>query len=527
MRKLCNLHSIDRMQPLPIAHHGLHASRSNWSSGIKRIHVWTDFRIRVMTLRMFHAVMELNEWKEFAMLLKGLKAFYEGTFWLRDIVDRRKTARWSRVELEASLTRRFRQTATYAIQNSPFFADIAASNQIDPTRCSPQDFPELTKNQLIQDFDRIVTEPTLSQARITEFFEHSRDPSELLDERFHVLRTSGSTGTPGYTAFTPREWIRGCSSQFRVMPGLRIRKRLAFVGVTNHHFAGVSLALTGRRGINRLFYDCRAYDLNSPTAEIVHQLNEFQPQVLSGYANVLMMLAHEQRAGRLHIQPLFVCSSGEVMRPNVRQELEATFPVPIVDMYSSSETLFMAAATSAEGFTLFEDDFIFEIFPTHLLVTNVFNRTVPLIRFRIDDVLVPSEPTSVSPFRRISHVAGRNDRPFSLRNNAGQLELIPPTSLIYLPIPEVSGLQVVVVSDRELIFRVKLDSQLNQNLLARQQMLAEIESGLRGWLTHKRLDQSVKLRVDATTQLQLDPVSGKARLIIVASDAKSVLSKAA
>lgn len=461
------------------------------------------------------------------MLRKALDALYEGTFWLRDLADRRRTARYSRSDLQNSLDRRFRELARFAVQRSPYFAEIVASHHIDPETCLPQDFPELTKKTLIHDFDRIVTEPALSRASITGFFEVSRDPTELFDGKFHVLRTSGSTGTPGFTAFTPREWIRGCSSQFRVMPGLQIRKRLAFVGVTHHHLAGVSLAMTGRRGVNQLFYDCRAFDFNSPTADLVRQLNEFQPHVLSGYANVLMLLAHEQRAGRLRVRPRFVCSSGEVMRPNVRQELEATFPVPVVDMYSSSETLFMGAATSAEGFTLFEDDFIFEIFPKHLLVTNVFNRTVPLIRYRIDDALIVGEPTAGSPFRRISQIAGRNDQPFSLRNNDGQLELIPPLTMTYLPIPEVDGLQVVVVSDHELIFRVRLDSQISLNLAARRQMLAEIESGLRGWLTHKRLEQSVKFRVDADTPLQLDPISSKARLILVENEAKSALPKAA
>lgn len=86
-----------------------------------------------------------------------------------------------------------------------------------------------------------MTDSALSRERITDFFEESHNPTELFDGRFHVLRTSGSIGTPGYTAFTPREWIRGCRSQFRVMPGLRLRKRLAFVGVTHHHLAGVRL----------------------------------------------------------------------------------------------------------------------------------------------------------------------------------------------------------------------------------------------------------------------------------------------
>lgn len=461
------------------------------------------------------------------MLRKALEALYEGTFWLRDLADRRRISRYSRNELQNSLDRRFRELASFAIQRSPYFAEIADNHHIDADTCLPQDFPELTKNTLICDFDRITTDSALTRDRITDFFEVSHDPTELLDGKFHVLRTSGSTGTPGYTAFTPREWIRGCSSQFRAMPGLRIRKRLAFVGVTHHHFAGVSLALTGRRGVNRLFYDCRAFDLNSSVAELVLQLNQFQPHVLSGYANVLMLLAQEQQVGRLRIHPRFVCSSGEVMRPNVRQELEATFPVTIVDMYSSSETLFMGAATSSEGFMLFEDDFIFEIFPTHLLVTNVFNRTVPLIRYRIDDALVVAEPTLDSPFRRIAQIAGRNDQPFSLRNNDGQLETILPLVMTYLPIPEVNGLQVVILNDHELIFRVQLESHINLNLMARRQMLAEIESGLRRWLTHKRLEQSVKFQIDADTPLQLDPVSGKARLILVQNEAQSALPKVA
>lgn len=92
---------------------------------------------------------------------------------------------------------------------------------------------------------------TLNRQRITEFFEESHDPTRLLDGPFNVLRTFISTEMPGYTVFTPREWIWGCRSQFRVMPGLRLRKRLVFVGVTNHHLPGVSLTLTGRREVNQ------------------------------------------------------------------------------------------------------------------------------------------------------------------------------------------------------------------------------------------------------------------------------------
>lgn len=136
------------------------------------------------------------------MLRKGFDAVYEGTFWRRDLADRRRIARLSRNELQISLDRRFRELARFAIRHSSYFRETADSHHIDPETCLPQDFPELTKKTRIHDFDRIVTDSALSHDRITDFFEESHDPTELLDGRFHVLRTSGSTGTPGYTAST-------------------------------------------------------------------------------------------------------------------------------------------------------------------------------------------------------------------------------------------------------------------------------------------------------------------------------------
>lgn len=144
------------------------------------------------------------------MLLKGLKAIYEGTFWLRDIADRRKVTRCSRAKLDASLTCRLREQVSFEIQHVPHFADLTVTNQIDPNYGLTQDYPEFTKNTLTRDSDRIVTEPALSRARITEFFDRSHDPTELLDREFHVLRTLGSTGTPEYLA-------KDCNARTRVL----------------------------------------------------------------------------------------------------------------------------------------------------------------------------------------------------------------------------------------------------------------------------------------------------------------------
>ncbi len=444
----------------------------------------------------------------------GLSSLIELRNWLRDFAERRRVAAWSRAQLEADHAQRFRELVLFAANRSPYFADVIASRGLDPNTCELTDFPELTKATLNQEFDRIVTESSLNRQRIGEFLRQSGDPTELMDDRFFVLQTSGTTGDPSYMVYTPREWIRGCSHRSRVVPGIQWRQRVAFYGVTHQHLAGVSLAMTGRRGLNQLFFDSRSYDVNLPVSEIVAHLNKFQPQVLSGYANLLTILAHEQQQQRLTIRPKFVCSSGEVMNPAVRESLEKTFSATVVDLYSTCETLFIGAASSSEGLMLFEDDILFEIFPTHILVTNVFNRTIPLIRYRLDDVVIPLDRPKPGPFRWLQQVAGRNTEPFDLQNNAGQLEKVSTFSMMYLPIPPVPGFQVVVVGTDQLVFRVKLESDLSDDL--RDETLRAIESVIREWLVRKQMDQAVRFTIQETAQLELDPKSGKTKTIVFA-----------
>ena len=442
----------------------------------------------------------------------GLSSLFELRHWLRDFSERRRVAKWSRAELEADHAQRFRELVLFAARRSPYFADVISSRGLDPGKCDLADFPELTKATLSREFDRIVTDPAVSRQRIGEFLQRSSDPTELMDGRHFVLRTSGTTGDPSYMAYTIREWIRGCSHRSRVVPDIQWRQRIAFFGVTLGHFAGVSLALTGSRGINQLFFNCRPFDLDLPVAEIVDRLNRFQPHVLSGYANLLMILAHEQQQQRLKVRPKFVCSSGEVMQPLVREALEKTFQATVVDLYSTCETLFIGAASSSEGLMLFEDDIIFEIFPTHILVTNLFNRTIPLIRYRLDDVLIPLDPPKPGPFRWLKQVAGRRSEPFELKNNTGHLEKFTTYSILFLPIPPVPGLQVVITGTDQLLFRVKLDPALSDD--SRREILRATEAAIRDWLVRKQLDQAVGLRVEETAQLEIDPISGKTRPII-------------
>jgi phenylacetate-CoA ligase len=212
------------------------------------------------------------------------KKWIEGTWWLHDFADRAILARASRDWLEATQQRRFRRLVRHVWQHSRYYRSLMIARNLDPESCRVGDFPEMSKQDLIEHFDDIVTDPRISLKVVRDFHERNNDPTALLDDRYYVVRMSGSSSQIGYLAYTSREWIRGRSHHLRFAPGLRLRKRSAWIGCGGH-YAGVTVGLTGRRGINRLFYDCRMF---TDCRDALEQSRELfsavaQPRVASAF----------------------------------------------------------------------------------------------------------------------------------------------------------------------------------------------------------------------------------------------------
>jgi phenylacetate-CoA ligase len=440
------------------------------------------------------------------------KKWVEGAWWLRDFADRAITSRKSRAQLEAAQRRRFRRLVRHVWRFSPFYRSLMCDRNLDPKTCQVADFPEMTKLDLIDHFDGIVTDPRVSLKAVRGFAERSHDPAELLDDRYYVVRTTGSSNQVGYVVYSAREWIRGCSLKLRFAPEMRWRKRSAWVGCTGH-YAGATLGMTGQRGINRLFYDCRMFDISRPHADLVEGLNVFQPHLLSGYAATLNLLAQEQALGRLQLAPERIINSGEPLPAELRRFLESTFQAPVSNLYSATETLFIGAAINAEdGMCLFEDDLIFEIRDDHVCVTNLFNWTTPLIRYRLNDTLVLQEAAVPgSPFRRVQEIVGRSERLLRFRNISGEFEFVHPLFVLSLDIPNVPFFQLRLLNEREFVFRVQLRAGLSD--ADRNDAVENTRKLLMDVLAAKRLDQSVTFRIDVVASFELEMKHGKFKVI--------------
>ena len=433
--------------------------------------------------------------------------------WLRALWEHHRNLRLTRAELEALQLRKFRKLVRFARQHSPYYRRLMEERHIDPETCVPTDFPVLTKAEVIEHFDDLVTDRRITKRRIADFLAGSTNPQDRFEGRYHVLHTSGTSGTVAYFVFSHDAWIKGASHVVRTAPLRLKRRRTAFVAATRGHFAGATLMLTGNHGSNSFFYDVRLFDVGRPMAQIIAELNDFQPHMLSGYATVLKALAEAQERGELRISPDHLGNGGEPLGPGVKACLERAFKVPVANAYASSEHLYMGMTIAGSpGMYLMEDDLIFELADDHICVTNLFNEAMPLIRYRMDDVLVPVlEEPNPFPFTRIREIVGRTEHSLGFTNQHGEEDFIHPIVIVELIIDGLRAWQIVLLGKTSFRFRACLEEGLSDPEKAAA--LQRIRDRLDSILSEKQMG-NVSFGIDVVDGLELDSYSGKFRLVV-------------
>ena len=157
-----------------------------------------------------------------------------------------------------------------------------------------------------------------------------------------------------------------------------------------------------------------------PLAEILEGLNALQPRFQYGYASMLVRLAAEQRAGRLHIRPMSVSSTSETLVSEARAAIAEAFGAPIVDIFGSSEGLVGTTAPDDDVLVFNSDLCIIELVDAEnqpvplgvpsakILLTNLYNHTQPLIRYELTDSFV-RQPDATDHGHLRAKVRGRTE----------------------------------------------------------------------------------------------------------------------
>src|SRR5215218_7693680 len=328
---------------------------------------------------------------------------------------------WTRPQLEAHQARELRLLRGYAYARSPFYRSFHKGFSERPF----QDLPILTKEMVMEHFDELVTDPTVRLADVEAHLATLRGGDELFDGRYRVASTSGSTGRRGLFLWDPGEWTTVLASYNRSFDwagsraGLTRRTKMAVVSSTTpwHQSARVGAS------VQSPWVPTLRLDSGDPVESIVERLNDWQPEVLVAYASMIRLLAEEQLAGRLGISPEFVFSASEVLTDRARRHAEAAWDKKPFDVYAATETAGIASECDRHrGMHLFEDLVITEIvdednrpvapgtYGEKVLVTVLFSRTLPLIRYEMSDSVRPATSPYCPcgrPFALIDGVQGR------------------------------------------------------------------------------------------------------------------------
>jgi phenylacetate-CoA ligase len=306
------------------------------------------------------------------------------------LLELRRNERLTRAQLEARKLQKFRRLVIHAARNSPYYAEIIRERRIEPEICAPEQFPVLTKTILMANFDQIVTDRRVSKSAIESFLTNSSDANDRFLGEYQVIHTSGSSGEVGYFVYSLDDWAHAMAQFLRTNSSSRLfrKTKVADVFACGGHYAGVSMAKHWIRGHGKFFLDLLLLEINSPVNEVIDRLNAQQPHVLGGYNTALKLLAAKQREGTLHIAPESVVTGGEPASPADMADLKTAFGGAVFNNYGSSEHLLMGVLGPQDlAMTLFDDDLIYEPFEDHTVVTNLFNFTLPLIRYRMSEVI--------------------------------------------------------------------------------------------------------------------------------------------
>ena len=328
--------------------------------------------------------------------------------------------RWTRDELLVHQSGALAELRAFALARSPFYREFHRGLEAAPLDA----LPVLTKATLMERFDELVTDPDV---RLGEVEGHlaSTGSTDLFRGRYRVAATSGTTGRRGIFLADRSEWTSVLASYARandwagVPAGLLHRLRVAVVSSRNptHQSSIVGATLAS------VIVPTLRLDAAGPLERTIDALNSFRPDSLVGYASVLRVLAGEQLGGRLNIAPRAVMSASEVLTDETRARIRAAFGIEPFNVYAATETAGIASECEHHRLHRYEDLVIAEIvddenrpvspgeFGTKLLVTVLFSRTQPLIRYEVSDRVRASTDICPDgrPFALLEAIEGREE----------------------------------------------------------------------------------------------------------------------
>jgi len=380
---------------------------------------------------------------------------------------------WSRAALLNLQHQRLEGLLAHAVSASPYYRDtigeaVAAGESLDR-------LPILTKTVLMNEWDRIVTDPRLRLRDVESHLAGERRADLLLGE-YRPFATGGTTGERAVVVYSPTDWLDTIANCMRWIQAMGAEADTRVIGIG----APTALHIT-----NRAFAELRAghadaprLSVLTPLPELVAHLNDYQPEMIFTYPSFARRLVEEHDAGRLRIHPRCIASTAEALSNVVRTMVRDAWNARVIDSYGITEGGMLGCECDAsQGIHIAEDMVVFEVVDddnrrvpdgtqgSKVLVTSLFNRTLPLIRYEISDLatLDAGQCPCGRPYARVTSIEGRREDYMVLPARDGECIRLHAARL-RAPLAGVPGLRQYQIAPMEgrLILRLSMRSDADE-----------------------------------------------------------------
>jgi phenylacetate-CoA ligase len=291
---------------------------------------------------------------------------------------------WSYEELKELQDKKLRAIVKYAYETIPLYHEKLKNAGVRP--------------EAIKTVEDLVKLPYTTKAEI-----HANFPDKVIAPQVDINkcwtpRTSGSTGIPLTVVYD--EAAEDFEKATALRPNLCCGQGLfdKWIVLTSPHHIKDKKRWFQEFGL----FNPISISMFSDFKEQISKIEQIKPDIIDGYSSAIYLLAQEVKKSHTDINPRIVFGTAEFLTEEMRDVINSVFGVEMFDQFGGVEMGRTAwECPEHAGYHIDMDAVVMEFIKDgeqvasgergEIVYTNLYNYTMPIIRYRIEDVGIPAD----------------------------------------------------------------------------------------------------------------------------------------
>lgn len=370
------------------------------------------------------------------------------------------------------IDKRLKKLMAHVKEKSPVLSEMYADIGED---FSLQDLPVTNKQMIMENYDQWVTDPDISLENLKKFMADKSNIGKRFMGKYTVVSTSGSTGYP-LLFLMDRPSIDSTVAESMLDSALSCYPVCMLYSASNYSIY-TAILMENMRRFPFIKASMKILDTVAlSTDELVEKLNKIKPKGLYSYVSTMDVLANEYLSGRLKINLKEVVCGGEKLTEKTRQYLSEVFDCKVKSMYGCTEAGNIAYECDCNHFHLYNSWNIIEPVDADnnpvpygekahkILLTNLSNYTVPLIRYEITDhVTIHDEPCPCGKKELWLEIDGRTNSALLFKKGGQEVKVSAMSIYVLVEmIDSIKNLQLVLHGYNDFEFRLQFMPEVDE-----------------------------------------------------------------